>query len=83
DLGEQEAILLAEFLTADVVLIDETAARSIATERGLKVVGVLGVLGAASNMRLVKFRLALERLQKTNMWLSPKLIQKLLDKYSD
>lgn len=50
DLGEREAILLAESLTADVVLIDETAARSIATERGLNVVGLLGVLGAASEI---------------------------------
>lgn len=81
DVGECEAILLAEALSADVVLIDERAARNVATERGLNVVGLLGVLGAATDMGLIEFKPTIKRLQETSMWLSPKLIQKLLDRY--
>lgn len=81
DIGEREAILLAESLSADVVLIDERAARDVATERGLNVVGLLGVLGAATDRGLIEFNPAIERLQETSMWLSPKLIQKLLEQY--
>ena len=82
DIGECEAILLAESLLADVVLIDERAARDVATGRGLSVVGLLGVLGVAADMGLIEFKTAVERLQETSMWLSPNLIQKLLDQYS-
>ena len=42
--GERAAILLAERLGADIVLLDEKAARTIAVGRGLRVSGLLGVL---------------------------------------
>lgn len=37
DLGEQEAILLAEQLKADLVILDDKSARRIAVERGLNI----------------------------------------------
>lgn len=46
--GEQAAILLAEALEAEIVLIDEKAARRVAADRGLRVTGTLGVLGEAA-----------------------------------
>jgi len=44
DIGEAEAIILGEELHADYLLIDETGGRKIARQRGLKVIGLLGVL---------------------------------------
>src|SRR6185437_5984546 len=45
--GERAAIILAESIKADLVLLDEKAARRVATERGVRVSGLLGVLGEA------------------------------------
>jgi len=42
--GEREAILLAEALRPDVLLIDEQIGRTIALSRNLPVSGTLGVL---------------------------------------
>jgi uncharacterized protein len=50
--GEAEAIVLAQELTADV-LIDEAAGRAEATRRGLRVVGVVGLLTRAKQRGLV------------------------------
>lgn len=44
DRGEAEAIALAVELSAELILIDETAGRSVAAERGLVVTGLLGIL---------------------------------------
>jgi hypothetical protein len=44
DLGEAQAIVLAEEFHAEYLLMDENRGRSIAEARGLKVVGLLGVL---------------------------------------
>jgi predicted nucleic acid-binding protein len=46
--GEQAAILLAESTGADIILLDEKAARRVAAARGLRVTGILGVLGDAA-----------------------------------
>lgn len=42
--GEAEAIALAMELQADFLLMDETLGRAAAENRGLKVIGLLGVL---------------------------------------
>lgn len=42
--GEAEAIALAADLKCDVVLIDEQEGRQFATQAGLTVTGVLGIL---------------------------------------
>ncbi|HAJ61431.1 MAG TPA: DUF3368 domain-containing protein, partial [Cyanobacteria bacterium UBA8543] len=44
DPGEREAILLAQQLKADLVILDDKAARRIALERGLRIIGLLGIL---------------------------------------
>mgnify|MGYP006426187585 CR=1 FL=1 len=82
DAGEQEAILLAEEINADLILIDEKRGRKIATNRGLKVLGLLGLLGTAANEGLIDFESTIMSLQMTNFWVSPKLLQRLLEKYS-
>lgn len=47
DYGEAEGIALALELKADLVLMDERLGRRAAQARGLKVIGVIGVLIAA------------------------------------
>lgn len=53
DRGEAEAIVLAEEVGADALVVDELAARTVATERGLNVIGTLGVLLAAKQNGLL------------------------------
>src|SRR5208282_2713848 len=48
--GEREAVLLAEALRADVLLIDEQIGRTVALNRNLPVSGTLGVLERADKM---------------------------------
>ncbi len=44
DPGEREAILLAQELNADLLVLDDMKARRTATERGLVITGILGIL---------------------------------------
>jgi len=64
--GERAAILLAELIQADIIIIDEKAARLIAGRRGLSVTGVLGVIGEAATRGLVDLTLAIDRLRRTS-----------------
>jgi predicted nucleic acid-binding protein len=47
DPGEAEAIIVAQEISADLILLDERRGRREAQSRGLTVTGVLGVLAAA------------------------------------
>jgi predicted nucleic acid-binding protein len=80
--GEQNAILLAELVQADIVLLDEKSARRVAAERGLRVTGTFGVLGEAATRGLVDLIAAIELLQKTNFRYSPGLLKATLDRFS-
>jgi len=53
DLGESEAIALAEELQADLLLIDEVKGRKAAQQRGIAITGLLGVLLAAKDQRYI------------------------------
>ena len=44
DLGESEAIVLTEQLQADVLIVDEAAARAVAKSLGLSITGTIGIL---------------------------------------
>ena len=52
-LGELSAIALAKEIAADVVLIDEIKARGIARNKGLRVVGCVGILEHAFTRHLI------------------------------
>jgi uncharacterized protein len=51
--GEREAILLAQSLPADLIVLDESKARRIARAAGLTVMGCLGVLEAGARKGFV------------------------------
>jgi predicted nucleic acid-binding protein len=78
--GEQAAILLAESVKADIILLDEKAARRVAADRGLRVTGILGVLGEAATRGLVALAPAIDRLRLTNFRSSPALLKAALDR---
>jgi hypothetical protein len=76
--GEREAIVLAETLPADLLVMDDWDGREAARQRGLRVVGTLGVLDAAAARRLIVLPDALARLQATNFRLPPAVVAMLL-----
>lgn len=82
DAGECAAILLAESLKADLILLDDLAARRLAAHRGLALTGVLGVLDRAASENWIDFAVAIERLQQTNFRTSTAIVQELLQKHA-
>ena len=77
--GERDAIILARHLRADLIILDEKAARQVAKEYELKVTGLLGLLSEAARYGLLDLPGAIERLQRTNFRASPRLLNFLLD----
>ena len=80
--GELAAILLAESIKADILLLDEKAARRIAAGRGFRVTGTLGILGEAAARGLVKMTPAIDRLRLTNFRASPALLKATMDRFA-
>ena len=81
DPGERAAILLAQELNADLLLLDDMKARRTATERGLAITGILEILDQAATMKLLDLPAAVQNLQSTSLWASDSLFQTLLDKH--
>jgi len=82
DPGETEAIVLAQELNADLLILDDMKARRIAKDRGLAITGILGILDQAATIKLIDLPVAIQRLKNTSFWASDSLLQKLLDKHS-
>ncbi len=81
DIGEQEAIVLAESIHADLLIIDDKAGRLTAKERSLNITGTLGLLLLASKQQQIKLPQVLKKLLQTNIHVSPSLIDSILKKY--
>src|SRR5271168_4598861 len=79
----REAILLAEELRADVLLVDEQIGRSIALSRNLPLSGTLGVLERADTMGLVSdFPQVLQRLKAAGFFIAGSLEHQLLQRHN-
>ena len=70
DDGEREAIHLAREIGADLLLMDDAQGRAAASELGLRVVGVVGVLVAGGRRNLLDFEAAFAALEETSCYLS-------------
>ncbi len=61
--GEREAIVLAESIDADLLLIDDFQGRAEARRRNLRITGTLGVLRAAAVRGLINVPEVIENLR--------------------
>ena len=79
DLGECAAILLAEELCAEQLLIDERAARLVAEARKLPVIGTVGILLLAKDQGLISsVKEVLDELIAQGKYISQKLYRNAL-----
>ncbi|MDD1421689.1 DUF3368 domain-containing protein [Dolichospermum sp. ST_sed1] len=79
DLGESEAIALAEEIGASQLLIDEKAARKVAIARKLPLIGTVGVLLLAKRRGLLdSVKSVLDEMQAQGMRISDRLYVQVL-----
>jgi len=78
DVGERDAILLAEELRADQLIIDEIRGRREAERRHLLCTGTLGVLAKASERGLLDLRTAVGRLRQTSFRVSDDILKRII-----
>ncbi len=79
--GEQDAILLGQEVAADLLLLDEKAARKAAVDRGFNVTGLVGILDRAATGGLITLPSIVTRLSRTNFRIAPRILKTLLDKH--
>lgn len=80
DPGETAAILVAESLHADLLLIDERVGRAVAQERGLTVRGTLGVLVQARQSDVLPaLKPVLNALNAEGFRIAPALVRQALE----
>ncbi len=80
DAGEREAIVLAEELNADVLVMDERSGREAALKRNLPVVGTLGLLERAAEKGLIDFSATLQELKSNGFFMSPALEKDFIER---
>jgi len=79
DMGEAEAIILAQHLKADWFLTDDTSARTFANVIGLEVHGTLGVVlwaAAVGYLNYDEAKMAIQGLLKSSLWISHTILEK-------
>lgn len=75
--GERAAILLAERLKADLLLLDERAARGVASSRGIEVAGLLAVMRLAAERGLADFPQTVQDLRALGFRMSSEILKRL------
>ena len=82
DLGETEAIVLAETTNADLLLMDEVMGRMIAKEMGFTIAGAIGILIAAKTEGLLssdEITTTVSKLRSSGQNIGEPLLRKLLE----
>lgn len=79
DKGEREAILLAQELSADLLLVDDKKARQAAVNLGIVITGTVGVLDKAARTGLIDVKIVIAKLRETNFFVSDDVLQILLN----
>jgi predicted nucleic acid-binding protein len=78
DPGEQEAILLADEIRAEAVLLDEKAARNAAEQRGIPCIGTLRILSEGAKQGQIGIHQAVSRLRQTTFRAKPALFERAI-----
>jgi predicted nucleic acid-binding protein len=76
--GETAALALAAELNADLVLLDDRQAVSVAHEMGITITGTLGLLARASRLGLLDLAESFDRLKRTNFRYKQDIMDKFL-----
>ena len=81
DIGEAEAIVLAIERQADLLLVDERRGRRTATDAGLTVTGLLGVVAHAKRAGFIDAAKPIldELIGRATFWISPALYREVLE----
>ncbi len=79
DKGEAEVIILANELSADLVIIDEKLGRAFAEQFNLKVTGTIGILLKAKELGLLPaIKPMLDTMIENGIWVNKKLMTQIL-----
>ena len=82
--GEVEVMLLAEEKQADLLIMDDNAAKKTAKFLGFKVTGTLGILlKAKKEGHINAIKPLVEKLQETGFYVSPKVKQYVLEEANE
>jgi predicted nucleic acid-binding protein len=85
DAGETDCINIAMQYTDQVLLVmDERAGRSVANEKGLKVIGTAAIIGIAKQQGLISSaREVFECLHQSSFRIAPAVIKQILDRVGE
>lgn len=79
--GEREAITLAKTISAELIILDDKAARETANICGLRTTGLLGILDQAAVRNMIDLKESIQKLIETNFRISPSVLSSLLSKH--